>query len=132
MRHKRHFETAMQRHSAEIKRGYSGLALPQPRHCTQKIACLMKTIVNHKIPYNPPSPVGRGLEGGGNSPSPNLPLRGRGIFSRYYAEDYKNSCNVHLVTSPRRVTLARRPLPRGEAVSFSADSQCIKHVLKWR
>jgi len=38
------------------------------------------SVVNRKIPYNLPYPGGRELEGGGNSPSPNLSLQGRGIL----------------------------------------------------
>ena len=35
-----------------------------------------QSIVNRKIPYNPPSPGGRELKGGGISPSRPLPNKG--------------------------------------------------------
>jgi len=84
----------------------------------------MKTIVNHKIPHNSPSPSGRELEGGGSSPSPNLscnevsfPYK-RGIFSRYYAEDYKN----FMYHAPSYIARASNP---GSTVSSSRRGRSL-------
>ncbi len=66
MRHKRQFEDAMQRYPAEIKRGYSGLALPQlkrgiltitNRYC--QAAGWYDVVENHKK-YSPVDNLRRG------------------------------------------------------------------------